>query len=275
MDETFMLIDEFTLGLTLADLEKPTHITLTTYDLDMTLFMAEFYDPDIEYDVWYWLATRQRTLPENVHLHQLNNLHCKFWYIKTPGQARLIITSTNITYQMVHGCLQSYYACTAPLSKSHTTNHHSGNHPTGNHPTGNHPSHPFFAIFNVDLEEPLLSRVGARLVYNIPNKCNAIEKWYLAQKSLTVDANNINLAYLDGIKRKVLIRSELPPAVSTIVCYYRLDHTSPNLTILSQPYAALYHYKLYAADNTLLVTSNNFSYHHKLNYELGIILHSA
>lgn len=257
MDETFMLIDEFTLGLTLADLEKPTHITLTTYDLDMTLFMAEFYDPDIEYDVWYWLATRQRRIPDNVHLHQLNNLHCKFWYIKTPRQARLIITSTNITYQMVHGCLQSYYACTAPLSKSHTTNH------------------PFFAIFNVDLEEPLLSRVGARLVYNIPNKCNAIEKWYLAQKSLTVDANNINLAYLDGIKRKVLIRSELPPAVSTIVCYYRLDHTSPNLTILSQPYATLYHYKLYASDTALLVTSNNFSYHHKLNYELGIILHSS
>ena len=58
MDETFVLIDEFTLGLVLADLEKPVHITLTTYDLDMTLFMSEFYDPDVTYDIWYWLVTK-------------------------------------------------------------------------------------------------------------------------------------------------------------------------------------------------------------------------
>ena len=263
-----MLIDEFTLGLVLADLENPVHITLTTYDLDMTLFMSEFYDPDVTYDIWYWLVTKQRVLPDNVHIHQLNNLHCKFWHIQTPRQARLIITSTNITYQMVHGCLQSYYSCTVPLSKSHNTaSHHPGEYHPGEY-------HPFFSIFNVDLEEPLLSSIGSRLLYNIPNKCNAIEKWYMAQKSLTIDANNINLTYLDPLKRTIYIRSQLPPAVSTIICYYRLDHTSPNLVLNSQPYSALYHYKLYASDTTLLITSNNFSYHHKLNYELGILIKS-
>ena len=162
---------------------------------------------------------------------------------------------------MVHGCLQSYYSCTVPLSKSHNTvGHHPGEY------------HPFFSIFNVDLEEPLLSFIGSRLLYNIPNKCNAIEKWYMAQNSLTIDANNINLTYLDPLKRTIYIRSQLPPAVSTIICYYRLDHTSPNLILNSQPYSELYHYKLYASDNTLLITSNNFSYHHKSNYELGILI---
>ena len=92
------ITSEFQLGLILMELDKPVHITFSTYDLDVTLFVMEFYDPLIEYDIWYWTLTRpMNEIPFNVHLHQLNNNHCKFWYIETKKSVRLIITSCNLT----------------------------------------------------------------------------------------------------------------------------------------------------------------------------------
>lgn len=302
MNENFMIIDEFQKGLLFIGLDKPEHITLSTYDIDMTLFISEFYEPDIEYDIWYWLSTHQMNLPSNVHLHQLNNNHCKFWYIQTSTTVRLVITSCNITYSMVHGCLQSYYSLTckrsslsssstmSPITNAITT-------PTVRDPSkctfrsfgkGYDPSRdqyhdqsrdqlpksckPFFEIFNLTLDPNILKILNSRILYNIPNKCNAIENWYLKQTNLIIDANNINMSYLDTIQRTIIIKTELPPSVGTIVCYYRTDFSSPRLNVQKEQYKSVYHYKLYANDDTLLLSSNNFSFHHKLNYELGVLI---
>lgn len=294
MSESFMIIDEFQKGLLFMDLGKPTHISLSTYDIDMTLFMTEFYEPDIEYDIWYWLSNHTMKLPENVHLHQLNNNHCKFWYIQTPTTVRLIITSCNITYSMTHGCLQSYYSLTCPRSletlsgsnctsfndstmyKSRETTAKSiGKDYTGSwHRDNRIPKSckSFFQIFDVTLDANVLKTLQSRVLYNIPNKYNGIENWYMQQSELIIDANNLNLAYLDNIKRTLFIRTELPPSVNTIICYFRTDYTSPRLTVQKEPYKAVYHYKLYMSGNTLLLSSNNFSFHHKQNYELGVLL---
>ena len=300
MDETFMLVDEFQAGLLLADMDKPTRITISTYDIDMTLFMTEFYEPTITYDIWYWLSTRPCEVPRNVRLHQLNNNHCKFWYIESARYVRLVITSCNLTYQMVHGCQQSYYAITVarrlPIGEdahsvhkarisaqdraAHTTAQDTA-HRAYNMRAERRPSAStvqcaqFFAIFAVDLEESLLAALCDRLVYNIPNRCNGIERWFMRQTALVVDANNVNMAYLDNIPRTIYIRTEVPPSVSTVVCYYRLDHSSRTLTVRKSEYSCFFHYKLYFSNSQLLVTSNNFSYHHKLNYELGIIIQLA
>lgn len=259
MDEIVMITEEFQKGLLLADLGTPLHITLSTYDIDLTLFMAEFYEPDTVYDIWYWLSTRPLQLPHNVHLHQLNNNHCKFWYIETRDSIRLVITSCNITYSMVHGCFQSYYSLTCKNTHNKAIGKCSR----------------FFQIFGLVLDNELITHIDGRLVYNIPNSYNGIELWYRKQNHLVIDANNANLAYLDDLERTVCVRTDIPPSANTIVCYYRSDHISKNLTLVKSPFTALFHYKLYRSKSQLLVSSNNFSFHHKANYELGIIIHDS
>ena len=108
------ITSEFQFGLLLINLDKPTKITISTYDIDLTLFILEFYDPEIEYHIYYWLKFRDIDLPSNVHLHQLNNNHCKFWYIQTNSLNRLIITSCNLTNMMIHDCYQSFFSITCP-----------------------------------------------------------------------------------------------------------------------------------------------------------------
>jgi len=253
------ITSEFQLGLLLIELDKPVHITFSTYDLDVTLFVMEFYDPLIEYDVWYWTLTRpMNEIPFNVRLHQLNNNHCKFWYIETKKSVRLVVTSCNLTNQMIHDCFQSYCSITCDRSGSVKTEENGVIR--------------FFNIFNVKLDENMFKLIKDRIVFNIPNEINGIEMWYKRQRELFIDCNNVNLNYLKDIKKTFLIRKPVPPSVSNIVCYYSLNYKSDKVTTVERPFIKLFHYKLYYTDKCVLISSNNFSFNHKNNIELGIIV---
>ena len=164
------IISEFQYGLLIMNLDKPKRITISTYDLDLTLFILEFYDPDIEYNIYYWLKIKDLNLPPNVHLHQLNNNHCKFWYIETNLYTRLIITSCNLTNCMIHDCLQSF--CSITSLKSNNLNNDSNYINTLKQ---------FFDIFNINLDYNLFKKLENKIIFNIPNKINGIEKWLKSQ----------------------------------------------------------------------------------------------
>ena len=255
------ITQEFQIGLLMINLEKPKRITISTYDIDLTLFILEFYDPDVEYEIYYWLKTRDLNLPDNVHLHQLNNNHCKFWYIETTSFVRLIITSCNITNSMIHDCFQSF--CSFTTIKSDKINNDQNYIKTLKQ---------FFDIFNISLDYNMFRKVENRIIFNIPNKINGIEKWYMCQKHLTIDTNNINFNYLPNISKDIIVRTEVPPSYSNIICYYSMEKNSSMNKIINQKFYKLFHYKLYYTDKCVLLSSNNFSYNHKNNYELGIIL---
>jgi len=259
MDYNF-ITPEFNLSMILMDLDKPIKITFSTYDLDMTLFFYEFYDPNIQYDIWYWFSIRNMSLPNNVHLHQLNNNHCKFWYIETKSFIRFILTSTNITYQMVHDCLQSICSFTCKKSSSCKSIEY------------NNYFKQFFDIFGIEMDLNMFNLLKDKLLFNIPNKLNGIERWLSTRNSLIIDSNNVNLTYLPNINKKILIRTEIPPNFSSIVCYYRLDYKSIKNLLIKIKYSKLFHYKLYYSNDSILISSNNFSFNHKMNYELGIII---
>lgn len=250
---------EFQIGLILMELDEPIHITFSTYDLDMTLFVMEFYSPDIEYDIWYWILIKpMNEIPFNVHLHQLNNNHCKFWYIETKRYTRLVITSCNLTNQMIHECFQSYCSITRERSEKYKL--------------GREPVNKFFSIFGVELDYNIFQAVKDKIVFNIPNEFNGIELWYKKQHDIIIDCNNLNLNYLKEIKKTFIIRQPIPPTVSNIVCYYSMNYKSDKVTTVELPFIKLFHYKLYYTDKCVLLSSNNFSFNHKNNFELGILI---
>ena len=48
------LVRDIQIGMLLIDLERPLSIVISTFDLDIDLFLTEFYDARIEYTIWYW-----------------------------------------------------------------------------------------------------------------------------------------------------------------------------------------------------------------------------
>ena len=128
---------------------------------------------------------------------------------------------------------------------------------------------PFFQLYNITFPLPLYKVLKNKLIYNIPNKCNGIERWLSLQQDLVIDCNNINCNYLNHCNHKLLIRLPIPPTDSKIVSYYSLNESN---RIINKNYIGLYHYKLYYTKTCTLVTSNNYSYSHKKNYELGILI---
>lgn len=259
------IISEFQIGLILNNLDKPNKIIISTYDIDLTLFILEFYDPNIDYYIYYWIKINDLNLPKNIHLIQLNNNHCKFWYIETKKFIRFIITSSNLTNLMVHNCLQSYYSIT--VKNSNKLANLDKNY--------NQSFKQFFDIYNLILDYNLYKELENKLLFNIPNKINLIEKWYKLQKNLIIDCNNINLNYLPNINKKIIIRTEIPPNLSNIICYYSFDKISNKNQIINIKFNKLFHYKLYYTDKCVLLSSNNFSYNHKKNLELGIIINGT
>ena len=258
--ETF-ITSEFQKGLLFINFEKPDKIILSTYDIDLTLFILEFYEPDISYDIYYWIKTNEPSfLPSNINLHQLNNNHCKFWYIENKKQIRFIITSANITNIMIHNCLQSFCSITCNKSKEFNNNL--------NYITT---FKQFFDIFNITLDYNLFQLLEKKLLFNIPNKINCIEKWFLSQKNLLIDCNNINFSYLPQLSKTFIVRDEIPPNYSSIISYFYKNHNEKN-KIVKINFNKLFHYKLYYSDRCVLLSSNNFSYNYKNNFELGILL---
>lgn len=255
------ITSEFQFGLLMINLDKPKRITISTYDIDLTLFILEFYDPDIEYHIYYWLKIKDLVLPKNVHLHQLNNNHCKFWYIETNSFNRLIITSCNLTHSMVHDCYQSFCSFTCPVYGRINNDH-----------VYQKTYKQFFDIFNINLDYNLFKQLENKLVFNIPNRVNGIERWFMSQKSIIIDSNNVSFNYLPKLEKTIVVRDEVPPSYSSIICYYSLEKNSNLNKIFHCKFEKLFHYKLYYTDKYVLLSSNNFSFNHKNNYELGIVL---
>lgn len=260
------IISEFQIGMIMIGLNKPKKIIISTYDLDLTLFLLEFYDPDIEYDIWYCLIINKiNNIPFNIHLHNLNNNHCKFWYIESNNKIRMIITSTNLTNLMVHNCLQSFCSITVNNSnkKALEINDYKNN------------LKQFFDIFNIELELNIFKELNNKIIFNIPNKCNGIEKWFKLQKEIIIDVNNINGNYLKEIKKKLIIRNNLPKN-NYLICYYNIENNKNiNTEIINIPFNKNFHYKLYYSNKYVLLSSNNFSYNHKKNFELGILINET
>ena len=262
------IVRDIQIGLFLIDLEKPKSITISTFDFDLTLFMTELYNADIDYDIWYWYMNDFNgqkidlcsfTIPNNVKLHQLERNHAKFWYITTRNQVRFILTSANVTYGMMHNCLQSIVSVTTDLSK------------VGKDPNLDR----FFSIYNINLDCNIIKLLKNRLIYNIPFEWNGIERWLSCQSDLLVDCNNATISYLPMVNKKILIRSQIPTSASKIVTYYNLDKIIPSTSIISSDYKEMFHYKLYYTPMCVLVSSSNFSYNHKMNLELGILIYSS
>ena len=274
MDASF-IVSDIQIGLIMIGLERPVHVTMSTFDLDLTLFATEYYDPVNTYDLWYWYLEgdyNTSNIPPNVHLHQLEKNHAKFWYIENETHSRLIVTSANMTRYMMHGCLQSYASVTCKkgsigktdmlrLSKDYMK------------------VDPFFRIYNVTLSLDLYSLVAEKILYNIPSKINALERWFMLQEHIVVDSNNINVSYLPKVKKDIIIRTSVPTS-NKIIAYYNTDKYTDRKTdcvnactnIVNVPYTKDFHYKLYYTHKCILISSNNFSYNYKNNYELGILV---
>lgn len=260
------LVDDISIGMITAEMERPCHITLSTFDIDLRLFMTEFYDAENTYDIWYWYLDQsytQANLPNNVVLHQLEKNHAKFWYIKDSSRAKLVVTSANLTYPMVHGCLQSYVSVMAD-KKEHVSEELARDYAAK--------LDKFFGIYKTRLDIALYSHIVDRLLYNIPGRVNGIERWLAQQTDLVVDTNNATLSYLPTVSKTVVVRTSVP-ASNKVIAYYGQDKASARTSVVSVPYSCSFHYKLYYTRKCALVSSNNFSYNHKNNYELGIILH--
>lgn len=269
------LVNDIQLGMITLGLKGPLDIVMSTFDLNLNLFISEFYDPENSYDIWYWYIERNfnlDNLPRNIRLHQLERNHAKFWYLKGKDQVRLVITSANMTTQMIHGCLQSFVSVTCSLSKGlkqsldYSTLEREYNTELND----------FFSVYGFRMDLALYNMIKGRLLYNIPNRRHAIENWYLSQNELVVDSNNVNLNYLPTVKRTFYLRNTIPPSANKIICYYNENINDGNikrtLTTIYTPYTTVFHYKIYYTDTCLLISSNNFSLNHRMNYELGMLI---
>ena len=132
---------------------------------------------------------------------------------------------------------------------------------------------PFFSYYNIILDANLFKLIKNKLIYNIPGRWNGIERWLSCQSDLIVDTNNATISYLPNVKKKIIIRNYIPPTASKIVTYYNIDKSSSQTEIITVDYKSIFHYKLYYTPMCLLVSSNNFSYNHKTNFELGILIY--
>lgn len=261
------IVSDIQVGMFMIGMERPCKVTISTFDFDTRLFMTDFYDPQNTYDIWYWYLDSNfavNNLPTNVTLHQLEKNHAKFWYIEDSRQCRLVVTSANMTMQMTHNCMQSFFSIT--VTKSKLSQSVLEGLSTGYYKKVN----PFFSVYGIKLNMCLYSKLVDRIVYNIPNKFNGIERWLMAQEYLFVDSNNVTLSYLPMVKKTVVVRVCVP-ASNRIVAYYGQDKVPDNTDVANVPYAGEFHYKLYYTHKCLLISSNNFSYNHKNNYELGIL----
>ena len=267
------IIDDFQIGMCLINMEKPNKIIISTFDLDLSLFLIEFYNPDIEYEIFYWyiLNDKDITIPSNLNLHQKERNHCKFWYIINDKQVRFILTSCNLTYGMLHNCLQSFVSFTVDKSDKWNETEFANDLIYYKKTL-----FPFFNLFNINLDYNLFKLLKNKLIYNIPGYYNGIEKWYLNQKHLFIDCNNITGNYLNDRNKTLIIRQAIPPNFSKIICYYSLDKINiKNTNLNSIPFNYVFHYKLYYSNDSILISSNNFSFNYKMNYELGIIINKS
>ena len=259
------IVSEITEGLFMIGMERPCHVTISTFDIDMRLFMTDFYDPQNTYDIWYWYIDGSYTisnLPTNVRLHQLEKNHAKFWYIESDRQIRFVVTSANMTPQMTHNCMQSFVSITAQRSQVSEEIVRDYNVKLDK----------FFSVYGMRLDMGLYKMVIDKLIYNLPNRVNGIERWFMKQDDLLVDSNNITLSYLPMVKKTAVFRTSVPTS-NKVIAYYSQDKVSEKTTVIKIPYSYDFHYKLYYTHKCLLVSSNNFSYNHKNNYELGILLY--
>ena len=264
--EFHAIVHDISYGLLVCGLERPLSVTISTFDIDVLYFLETLYDPAVQYDIWYWYATEsiggsmdlsRISLPSNVRLHHLDHNHAKFWYIETETTARLVVTSANLTYGMMHNCLQALAIVTAPRSRRGST-------------TGK--MAPFFGIYGITLDTAIAGLLENRLVFNIPGHYNGIEKWLAAQKSLVIDSNNVTFTYLPSVPKKIIARTDIPQSATRIVAYYSTERRPPSTVVEHVQYAGMFHHKLYYTDKSLLLSSSNFSYSHKSNYELGILI---
>lgn len=264
------ILKDIQVGLFTVGLEGPLDITISTFDLDLTMFITEFYDPNNTYDIWYWYIDynyNKDNVPSNIHLHQLEKNHAKFWYLQGKHQSRFVITSANMTRVMVHGWLQSFISITCehdsvtltPQQEDDLIQDYNRN------------MDKFFGTYNTKIDIQLYSMLKDRLIYNIPQRVNGIERWLKMQDYILVDSNNINMAYLPTVKKAVVIRKSVP-AANKIISYYNTDTVNSSTEVVSIPYTQDFHYKIYYTSKCTLISSNNFSYNHKNNYELGILI---
>lgn len=267
-----IIVDDIQVGMIMIGLQKPLNIVISTFDLDLDLFIREFYDPSNSYNIWYWYLKDNynlSNLPKNIKLNHLERNHCKFWYLENKYQSRLIITSANLTHLMIHECLQSFISFTSYNNANTNITVKELNRLKQSY---NNTIKPFFDIFKVNLSMHLYKLVENRIIFNVPNHFNGIERWFINQSHLLIDCNNITANYLPDIKKSILIRDSIPPVYNKIVSYYNTDKANRNVKIIHIPFTKVFHYKLYYTDKCLLVSSNNFSYNHKTNFEMGIIL---
>ena len=264
------LVRDIQIGMLLIDLERPLSIVISTFDLDIDLFLTEFYDARIEYTIWYWYINdsngqktdlNKYTIPPNLKLRQLERNHAKFWYITTPHQVRFVLTSANLTYGMVHNCIQSVVMLTVKKSLPASSTDYSNT------------LNPFFSYYDLILDANLFQSVKDKLIYNIPGKWHGIERWLSMQSDLVIDTNNATGSYLQGRRKKIVVRNYIPPSASKVVTYYNMDRLPENTALIRVDYTSFFHYKLYYTPKCLLVSSNNFSYNHKTNFELGILVY--
>lgn len=263
------IVNDVQVGLFTIGMERPCKVTISTFDFDTRLFMTDFYDPQNTYDIWYWYLDSSfaaSNLPTNVTLHQLEKNHAKFWYIEDSKRCRLVVTSANMTVQMTRNCMQSFVSVTAdkaPLSKSRL------DELTASYTKK---ADPFFRLYGVKMDMCLYSKLVDKLVYNIPNRCHGIEHWLMTQDWLLVDTNNATLSYLPMVAKTVIVRVCVPSS-NKVIAYYSQDKVSEKTAVEHVKYSGEFHYKLYYTRKCTLVSSNNFSYNHKNNYELGILIY--
>ena len=70
------LVKDIQIGMFLVDLEQPVSITISTFDLDINLFMTELYDPRNPFyhlDSIYYLVSISYHIFHNIYLISLNN----------------------------------------------------------------------------------------------------------------------------------------------------------------------------------------------------------